>query len=80
MAAKYHQVIAELLEDEYEVEEAVTYYENAAELYKQECSFSSANKCSEKVAEYAALAGDYDKVIIYSMVFYLLNDIVVYFN
>lgn len=62
MAAKYHQIIAELLEDEYDVEEAVVHYENAAELYKQECSFSSANKCYEKIAEYAAIAGDYDKV------------------
>lgn len=62
MAAKYHQVIAELLEDEYDVEEAALHYEKAAELYKQECNFSSANKCYENIAEFAASVGDYDKV------------------
>lgn len=62
MAAKYHQIIAELLEDECDIEEAVLHYEKAAEWYKHECSFSSANKCYEKIAEYAALTGDYDKV------------------
>lgn len=62
MAAKYHQVIAELLEDEYDIEEAVVHYEKAADFYKQECSLSSANKCFEKIAEYVALAGDYDRV------------------
>lgn len=62
MAAKYHQIVAELLEDEYDVEEAVSHYEKAAELYKEECNFSSANKCYEKIAEYAAITGNYDKV------------------
>lgn len=62
MAAKYHKVIAEVLEDEYDIQEAVAHYERAAELFKQECSYSAANKCYEKIAEYAAIAGDYDKV------------------
>lgn len=63
MAAKYHQVIAELLEGEYDIDEAILYYEKAADLYKQECNFSSANKCLEKIAEYAALSADYHKAI-----------------
>lgn len=67
MAAKYHHVIAELLEDEDDVKGAVLHYEKASELYKEECSFSSANKCYEKIAEYAAVSGDYDKVIHFSL-------------
>lgn len=62
MAAKYLQIVAEVLEDEYDIQEAISHYEKSAELYKQECSYSAANKCYEKIAEYAAIAGDYDKV------------------
>ncbi|KAJ8980283.1 hypothetical protein NQ317_005202 [Molorchus minor] len=63
MAAKYHQAIAELLEDEDDREDAVSHYEKAAGLFKQECNFSSANKCLEKIAEYSALSSDYHKAI-----------------
>ncbi|KAJ8920867.1 hypothetical protein NQ315_015659 [Exocentrus adspersus] len=63
MAAKHHQIIAELLEDEYDLDEAIVHYEKAAEFYKQECNFSSGNKCLEKIAEYAALSGDYHRAI-----------------
>lgn len=62
MAAKYQQIIGEMLEDEYDIDEATRYYEKAVDLYKQECSFSAANKCLEKIAEYAAILGDYEKV------------------
>nr|XP_023014421.1 alpha-soluble NSF attachment protein [Leptinotarsa decemlineata] len=61
-AGKYHQVIAEILEDEYDIQEAVEHFERATEYYKQECNFSCANKCLEKIAEYSALSEDYDKV------------------
>ncbi|KAJ8964803.1 hypothetical protein NQ314_004610 [Rhamnusium bicolor] len=63
MAAKYHQLIAELLEDESDIDEATVHYEKAADFFKQECNFSSANKCLEKIAEYAALSADYHKAI-----------------
>ncbi|VEN62305.1 unnamed protein product [Callosobruchus maculatus] len=63
MAAKIHQNIAELMEDDYDLNEAISHYEKAADLFKQECNFSSANKCLVKVAEYAALSEDYDKAI-----------------
>ncbi|KAJ8960757.1 hypothetical protein NQ318_020050 [Aromia moschata] len=63
MGAKYHQAIAELLEDESDGDDAVGHYEKAAELYKQECNFSSANKCLEKIGERAALDGDYHKAV-----------------
>ncbi|CAH1183656.1 unnamed protein product [Phaedon cochleariae] len=63
-AAKYHQIIAELLEDDNDYYEAVEHYEKAIDFYKMEASYSSANKCLEKVAEYYALWENYDKAIL----------------
>ncbi|KAG5892937.1 hypothetical protein JTB14_014992 [Gonioctena quinquepunctata] len=63
MAAKYHQVIADIFEDEYNIHEALEHYEQAAEYFKQECNHSCANKCLEKIAEYSSLSEDYDKAI-----------------
>lgn len=62
-AAKLHQTIAELMEDERDLAGAVRHYEQAAELLHEENHHSMANKCILKVAEFAALEGKYQKAI-----------------
>lgn len=64
MAAKHHQTIAEMYENEAnDLARAVHHYEQAADYFKGEESTSSANKCMLKVAQYAAQLEDYDKAI-----------------
>nr|AEE62558.1 unknown [Dendroctonus ponderosae] len=62
-AAKLHQTIAELMEDERDLAGAIRHYEQAAELLHEENHHSIANKCILKVAEFAALEGKYQKAI-----------------
>ncbi|XP_050295737.1 alpha-soluble NSF attachment protein-like [Anthonomus grandis grandis] len=62
-AAKLHESVAEMMEDERELSNASRHYELASELFRQENHMSNANKCLEKVAELAALAGKYQKAI-----------------
>lgn len=71
MAAKYHQIIAEIYEtDNMDLEKSVQHYEQAADYFRGEESNSSANKCLLKVAQYAAQLENYDKAIqIYQQVF-----------
>lgn len=66
MAAKYHQVVAEILEQKNNIHEAVQHYESAAELFQGDGSLCLANKCLAKIAEYSALAGNYSKVCTFS--------------
>jgi len=64
MAAKHHQTIAEMYENEAnDLNRAVQHYEQAADYFKGEESTSSANKCMLKVAQYAAQLEDYEKAI-----------------
>uniref|UniRef100_A0A182QMW2 Soluble NSF attachment protein n=1 Tax=Anopheles farauti TaxID=69004 RepID=A0A182QMW2_9DIPT len=64
MAAKHHQSIAEMYENEAnDLQRAVQHYEQAADYFKGEESTSSANKCMLKVAQYAAQLEDYEKAI-----------------
>lgn len=64
MAAKYHQIIAEMYEtDGIDLEKAVQHYEQAADYFRGEESNSSANKCLLKVAQYAAQLENYEKAI-----------------
>lgn len=64
MAAKHHQTIAEVYENEAtDLERAVQHYEQAADYFKGEESHASANKCMLKVAQYAAQLENYDKAI-----------------
>lgn len=64
MAAKHHQTIAEMYENEAnDLQRAVQHYEQAADYFKGEESTSSANKCMLKVAQYAAQLEDYEKAI-----------------
>ncbi|KAF3627626.1 hypothetical protein FXO37_29775 [Capsicum annuum] len=50
--AKYE--IAELYEQEQNLEQAITYYEKAADLFQNEDVTSSANQCKQKIAEFSA--------------------------
>jgi len=64
MAAKHHQTIAEMYENEAnDLQRAVQHYEQAADYFRGEEAISSANKCMLKVAQYAAQLEDYDKAI-----------------
>lgn len=64
MAAKHHQSIAELYEnDSTDLEKAVQHYEQAADYFRGEENNASANKCLLKVAQYSAQLEKYDKAI-----------------
>lgn len=64
LAAKHHQTIAEIYENEaVDLERAVQHYEQAADYFRGEESNSSANKCMLKVAQYAAQLENYAKAI-----------------
>lgn len=58
-----HQTIAELMEDEGDLSGAISHYEQAAELLHDENHHSMANKCMQKVAEFSAIDGKYQKAI-----------------
>ncbi|XP_058804011.1 alpha-soluble NSF attachment protein isoform X2 [Phymastichus coffea] len=64
MAAKHHQNIAEIYENEAaDLDRAVHHYELASDYFRGEESNSSANKCLLKVAQYAAHLENYEKAI-----------------
>lgn len=48
------QEIAELYEQEQNFEQAIVYYEKAADLFQSEEVTTSANQCNQKIAQYAA--------------------------
>lgn len=54
MAARYLKEIAELYESERNIEQAVVYYEKAADFYENEEVNTSANQCKQKVAQFSA--------------------------
>ena len=63
-AAKHHQTMAEMFEDNVTITETVIHhYQIAADYFKGEEMFSSANTCLEKVAQYAASQGECEKAI-----------------
>ncbi|VVC39232.1 NSF attachment protein,Tetratricopeptide-like helical domain,Uncharacterised protein family UPF0363 [Cinara cedri] len=64
MAAKQHQNIAEMYENEaVDHERSINNYEKAADYFMAEESKSSANKCKLKVAQYAAQLEQYGRAI-----------------
>lgn len=48
------QDIAELYEAEHNFEQAIVYYERAADLFQSEEVTTSANQCRQKIAQFAA--------------------------
>jgi len=64
IAAKHHQTVAELFEDNVaNLDTVIQHYQIAADYFRGEESTSSANKCLVKVAEYSATLEKYDKAI-----------------
>jgi len=64
IAAKHHQTVAEMFEDNVaNMETVIHHYQIAADYFKGEESTSSANKCLVKVAQYAATMENYEKAI-----------------
>ncbi|PHU12119.1 Alpha-soluble NSF attachment protein [Capsicum chinense] len=59
MSARYYKEIAELYEQEQNLEQAITYYEKAADLFQNEDVTSSANQCKQKIAEFSAKVENY---------------------
>ncbi|MCL7042745.1 hypothetical protein MKW94_014075, partial [Papaver nudicaule] len=63
MAARYCKEIGELCEAEQNVDQAIAYFERAADLFQSEEVNTSANQCKLKVAEFAAQQEQYPKAI-----------------
>lgn len=63
MSARYYKEIAELYELEHNFEQAIVYFERAAELFQSEEVTTSANQCRQKVAQFAAQLEQYPKAI-----------------
>ncbi|KAK9282666.1 hypothetical protein L1049_010886 [Liquidambar formosana] len=63
MAARYQKEIAELYEQDQNFEQAIVYYERAAELFQGEEVTTSANQCNLKVAQFSAQLEQYQKAV-----------------
>ncbi|KAL8539333.1 hypothetical protein ACS0TY_001090 [Phlomoides rotata] len=63
MSARYYKEIAELYEQEQNLEQAIVYFEKAADLFQSEEVTTSANQCNQKIAQYAAQLEQYQKAI-----------------
>lgn len=63
MAARYCKELGELNEQEQNLETAMDYFEQAADLFQSEEVTTSANQCKQKVAQFAAQLEQYPKAI-----------------
>lgn len=63
MSARYYKEIAELYEQEQNLEQAIVYYERAADLFQSEDVNTSANQCRQKIAQFASQLEQYPKAI-----------------
>ncbi|GFP86587.1 alpha-soluble nsf attachment protein [Phtheirospermum japonicum] len=63
MSARYYKEIAELYEQEQNLEQAIVYYERAADLFSSEDVTTSANQCKQKIAQFAAQIEQYQKAV-----------------
>ncbi|KAI3844464.1 hypothetical protein MKX03_022596 [Papaver bracteatum] len=63
MAARFCKEIGELCESQQNVDQAISYFERAADLFHSEDVNTSANQCKLKVAEFAAQQKQYPKAI-----------------
>lgn len=63
IAAKHQKELAELYEDQKDLDNAIASYQTAADFYEGEGSASSANQCLLKVALFSAQLERYDKAI-----------------
>ncbi|KAK6118222.1 hypothetical protein DH2020_048008 [Rehmannia glutinosa] len=63
MGARYCKEIGELYEQGQNFDQAITYFERAADLYQTEEVTTSASQCRQKVAQFSAQLGKYQKAI-----------------
>ncbi|XP_059290872.1 alpha-soluble NSF attachment protein [Lycium barbarum] len=63
MSARYYKEIAELYEQEQNLEQAISYYEKAADLFSSEDVTTTANQCKQKVAQFSAQIEKYPRAI-----------------
>lgn len=63
MSARYCKEIAELYEQQQNLDQAMVYFDKAADLYQGEEVSSSANQCRLKIAQYAAELEQYPRAI-----------------
>ncbi|KAJ0696606.1 putative NSF attachment protein [Helianthus annuus] len=63
MSARYCKEIAELYEQEQNLEHAIAYYDKAADLFQGEEVTPSANQCKQKIAQFSAQLEQYKKAI-----------------
>ncbi|KAI3733038.1 hypothetical protein L1987_64253 [Smallanthus sonchifolius] len=63
MYAKYCKEIAELYEQEQNLEQAITYYDREVDLFEDEEATTYANQCKQKIAQFSAQLGQYQKAI-----------------
>ncbi|KAK9065810.1 hypothetical protein SSX86_015211 [Deinandra increscens subsp. villosa] len=63
MSARYCKEIGELYEQEQNLEQAIAYYDKAADLFQGEEVTTSANQCKQKIAQFSAQLEHYPKAI-----------------
>lgn len=63
MSARYFKEIAEVCEQEQNLEQAMHYYDKAADLFQSEEVTSSANQCKQKIAQFAGQLEHYQRAI-----------------
>ncbi|XP_055801430.1 alpha-soluble NSF attachment protein-like isoform X2 [Solanum dulcamara] len=63
-ATGYYEEIAKLYENENNLELAMIYYQKTADLFQSMDLTSSANQCRQKIAEYSAKVGKYQRSIV----------------
>ncbi|KAL3524030.1 hypothetical protein ACH5RR_016864 [Cinchona calisaya] len=63
MSARYYKEIAELYEQEQNLEQAIVYYERATDLFQSEDVNTSANQCRQKIAQFASQLEQYPEAI-----------------
>ena len=63
IAARHQKSVAEMYENEGDIQNAMEQYEKAAELHDSENATAASNQCKLKVAQYAAQLEQYSKAI-----------------
>ncbi|XP_019192194.1 PREDICTED: alpha-soluble NSF attachment protein [Ipomoea nil] len=63
MSARYYKEIAEIYEQEQNLEQAIAYYEKAADLFQAEDVSTTANQCKQKIAQFSAQLEKYPRAI-----------------
>ncbi|XP_060172827.1 alpha-soluble NSF attachment protein-like [Lycium barbarum] len=63
MSARYYKEVAELYEQEQNLEQAIVFYEKAADLFQSEDVTTTANQCKQKIAEFSAQTEKYQRAI-----------------